>query len=349
MREGKEAQFLSIYITSCGEWNLMEQHLKRASEIARERRYHVVEDPEEADFIFIGNVMADHHYRALRRHPLVRKYPEKVFIAWLSDDPIPFVPGLYPCYHKSSLNLERCAGSAWHYFRMRYRRTMPEFDSSPRSPDLLFSLIATATHRFRTILAAEYQDRSDCYISVKPKSESIYKKKGISQDFFLDFQDKTRRSKFSVCPRGIGPSSPRNFEVMEMGVCPVFLADELILPEGPDWDKCSITIPEKHYRALPEILEEREAEWEELGNNARQVWEDYFAPEATFNFFCDAFARIKQRRKLPERWVRYLWPGMIAHHEVAFITRRFLDRLKYHQLEKSKPMPVAARSRVEEF
>ena len=92
-----------------------------------------------------------------------------------------------------------------------------------------------------------------------------------------------RESHFVLCPRGHGAGTIRLFEVLQMGVAPVLIADGYILPDGPDWDSFLIRVPESRIRQLPQILEERKEESEELGQRARRAWEQWFSEVAAFN------------------------------------------------------------------
>ena len=61
-----------------------------------------------------------------------------------------------------------------------------------------------------------------------------------------DFRDILERSRFSLCPRGIGPNSIRLWESLGAGAIPVLISDDLCLPEiGINWDTCILKIKEE--------------------------------------------------------------------------------------------------------
>ena len=79
-----------------------------------------------------------------------------------------------------------------------------------------------------------------------------------------EFQDILARSRFSLCPRGVGANSFRFWESLRAGAIPILISDGLVLPEGVDWNKCIVRVKESEVARIPQILNrisnEREAE-----------------------------------------------------------------------------------------
>jgi hypothetical protein len=96
---------------------------------------------------------------------------------------------------------------------------------------------------------------------------------------FARYAQSMTEAKFVVCPRGVGPSSIRLFEAMQVGRCPVIVSDRWRPPPYVDWEKCSIRVSESEVATLPSLLRQREHEAEALGAEARKAWERYFSPE----------------------------------------------------------------------
>ena len=94
-------------------------------------------------------------------------------------------------------------------------------------------------------------------------------------------------SKFSLCPGGWAPASFRIYESMALGIPPVIVADQCVLPDGPDWESCSIRIEEKCISKIPGILKERSTEHVTMGSAARREWERYFSPEIVADYYTD--------------------------------------------------------------
>ncbi|MGB8367490.1 MAG: exostosin family protein [Candidatus Babeliales bacterium] len=71
-----------------------------------------------------------------------------------------------------------------------------------------------------------------------------------------EYQNTLTRSRFSLCPRGTGPSTIRFWESLQAGAIPVLLADAMALPkiEGINWDDCIIRILEKNISSVDHII-----------------------------------------------------------------------------------------------
>ena len=64
---------------------------------------------------------------------------------------------------------------------------------------------------------------------------------------------------------------------MKLGRAPVIISDAWTPPIGPNWNECSVRILEKDILKIPKLLRERENEWKELGERARNTWEKWFS------------------------------------------------------------------------
>jgi hypothetical protein len=62
------------------------------------------------------------------------------------------------------------------------------------------------------------------------------------------------RSRFSLCPRGTGPSTIRFWESLQAGAIPVILSDAMSLPTGFDWSRSVLRVPENQAARLDEII-----------------------------------------------------------------------------------------------
>ena len=85
-------------------------------------------------------------------------------------------------------------------------------------------------------------------------------------------------SKFTLCPRGTGPSSVRLWEAFAFGSIPVVIADsaELPLSDILDWDSFSLRVRESELSTLADRLDAvSPAElmrMQEVGQAAYQAW-----------------------------------------------------------------------------
>ncbi len=111
-----------------------------------------------------------------------------------------------------------------------------------------------------------------------------------------EYQDILSRSRFSLCPRGTGPSTIRFWESLQAGAIPVLLADAMALPkiEGINWDDCIVRVSERNVFSVDRIIRaispEKEARMREnclhafasscAGENFVQTIRDYFEKKA---------------------------------------------------------------------
>ena len=134
-------------------------------------------------------------------------------------------------------------------------------------------------------------------------------------------------SHFALCPRGASAGGQRLFEVMQMGVAPVLISNRLKLPEGPEWEKFLIHVPESRIRQLPEILEKHVHESAERGRLARLAWEQWFAPAVMFNNVITVCVRTRETGRIPERWVQPFWGFMMWKFRLRLSLRTALKNI----------------------
>jgi len=61
-----------------------------------------------------------------------------------------------------------------------------------------------------------------------------------------EYRDILAKSRFSLCPRGTGPSTIRFWESLQAGAIPILISDTMRLPVGWDWHQTIIKIPESN-------------------------------------------------------------------------------------------------------
>ncbi len=102
------------------------------------------------------------------------------------------------------------------------------------------------------------------------------------QHYKESYRDALSKSRLSLVPRSIpeGVVRYRAYEAMSMGRVFVHFADGAVMPFSNhiQWDKCSITIPEKDAENCGEILKEwlskhNDAEIQSMGSYGRACWE----------------------------------------------------------------------------
>lgn len=257
------------------------------------------DDPECADVIlfvdnnFLDTHLGQWHLKSLRAHPLVRRFPEKIFVFDQRDYSWDSFPGIY-------LNLPR------HNFDTRRQRaySYPLFDDEKhqgpetRDPDLLFSFVGMVSHRCRRPLLQLQHERAIVseskinFFQDTAKQPADYSQQLGSQRAI--FEELMARSKFVLCPRGYGASSIRLYETLRAGRVPVIISDDWVEPRDPDWSTFSLRITESNFQNIPALLEAREADYLELSRNARAAYENWFADDVYFHRIAEALGELLQ-------------------------------------------------------
>ena len=233
----------------------------------------VTDDPHEATHI----VFLESGKRRLRfwqgnhlkHHPLVRRFPGKCFIWCCEDAPLTYLPGLYVSMPKRFF--DRRIHRSFRYLTLNTeRQPVPP----ARERDLLYCFVGSPTSRVRGKILS-MQHPSDCLVQ---KTLNYNHSRWAADDDVGPYADVLARSRFTLCPPGSGASSYRLFEAMRAGSIPVIISDRLVLPEGPDWSRCSVRLPEAEVEHLESRLRAVRNP-REMSEAARQAFVDYFGAD----------------------------------------------------------------------
>ncbi len=173
----------------------------------------------------------------------------------------------------------------------------------------LFSFKGRDSHPVRNKLFQMKFKRQDITIIDSSEFNLWSEKEFDKEKIFEDYCNLILDSKFTLCPAGSGVNSIRLFESMQLGVAPVIISDRWRYPSGPDWQDFSIIIPESQIHNLEEIVCGYEAVYAEMGQKARQAYDNYFAEPVCFNYMVDNSLEILRTQKIPKSWywkARYL-------------------------------------------
>lgn len=255
----------------------------------------LTDDPQEADVILfaeMGFSAALGPFDArLRAHPLVRRFRDKCFVYNSADIAIPFLPGVYPSIERGFYDDRRVRSG--HYLSTHTAR--PPFVDLPHSQrDLLFSFVGNAgNHPVRRRIVELRHSRG---VSADVAGGAWGSGREAVTRFVAEYADVMSRSRFALCPRGLGTSSIRLFESMQSGTVPVIVSDDWVEPAGPDWSAFSVRIAEADVDRIPMVLESLEERSGEMGGRARAAWEDWFSDEVSFHRVIEWCAEIVATR-----------------------------------------------------
>jgi hypothetical protein len=274
----------SVYLAKSHSW-LYEKLLERAR--FEERTARLAESRRGADVIIYlhppwPDADAPDKLRTFRRRDFAR-----TCIYSQSDRPLPWAPGMY-CSLESS---RACIGQTGAFYVSQHHREprsgfFEDLEAArDRTRDRLWSFMGTlSNHPLRERLS-RIQDNDGTVRDTQRFSDVVrwgwgraYADEGRTA--FSEYAALLGRSSFVLCPRGIGASSIRLFEALQVGRCPVIISDDWLPPPFVDWDRCSLQVPEARINELPSILRDHASLSEELGREARAVWERLFSPES---------------------------------------------------------------------
>jgi hypothetical protein len=276
---------------------------RKLMECQREDRFKihsVTNDPDEADLIIFAE--NDHGVGVLgtevRAHPLVRKFRDKCFMYNASDTPLPFLPGIYSSIERRWYQPERVRSG--HYLSSHI--TVPPL-LSVETRDLLFSFVGAGNNASvrRRVLGLRHS-RAFCEDTSAHAQTVWHHGKDAIDRFAHSYAQVLARTKFALCPRGVGASSMRVFESMRAGCVPVIISDAWVPPTGPDWSAFSIRVPEATVEAIPAILEAADSTSEAMGLRARRAWEDWFSDAVSFHRLVQWCIEILESRRMSERF-----------------------------------------------
>lgn len=156
---------------------------------------------------------------------------------------------------------------------------IPNYIKPKINKDIFASFVGSVTHNVRHMMIHALKDKSDYIIRAGLWSPNI----PIGN--FQLFLELTSRSKFTLCPRGYGPSSFRMYETFQLGSVPVYISDKKYLPwtDELDWGDFAVIVDEYEIPYIDHILKEISDErYNELINNGQKIYNKYFSMEGMY-------------------------------------------------------------------
>jgi hypothetical protein len=262
----------------------------------------LVDEPKEANFILICDAEFDKYAYKIRKNLLIKKYPNKCFILSNFDKPFYYARGIFTSAEKSGNLANRfrsCSYTA--YFDPYHNPYVLEHKPNEvlQSKNYLFSFMGRNSHPVRKAIFDLSFIRKD--IMVKDTSE-LFSLWGGNTNFNQQqlYYNLLLNSKFALCPRGYGTNSIRLFEAMKLGIAPIIISDDFILPNGPNWEEFSIIIKEKDVKDLEQIMMGYEKRYTVMGALARENFEKYFSDNVYFNYVIENIRCIYDEQLIPE-------------------------------------------------
>jgi hypothetical protein len=248
---------------------------KQWSDIAAEWPADVIDlklDKDDADVILVTIADPRIPYRAVIES--LSAYPiEKLCVFDPQDSPIGLYPGIYAQLRAYLFNKRKHRSGS---FMQSFNDFICFTDPNKHPVSYLFSFQGNATSHVRQSLFNHAFDRPDILIE---RTEPFWDRIGSPEmlEFKKRYAETIASSRFVLCPRGIGTSSFRLFEVMQSGRVPVVLADAWVPCRSIDWANCSLRVREKDISKIIAICEDASSEWPAMALSARRTWEEWFS------------------------------------------------------------------------
>lgn len=232
----------------------------------------ITSNPHTASLIiFLGSGIIGEkifHGNHIKQHPLYKSYPGRCIIWCTEDKPLDYLPGFYASMPKQRFRPDR--HRAFTYYELP---TVGLSDSGEIDKDLLYNFVGGASSKVRESLF-NLKHPDNAYVVKKQTSNHGNPATTNSKEQFVRI---LKRSHFTLCPRGVGTSSYRLFEAMRFGSIPVIIADDLVLPDGPDWQNCSVRVAERNVANITDILESKTNNLDSMSKLAQEYYKCYFS------------------------------------------------------------------------
>jgi hypothetical protein len=326
-----------VLVTSCetgaGAWRHQEQAV-RAHFPIDDPRFALTENPDEADVILIGNLREENDYAKLRSNLFLRAFPQKCVVLY-DGDHVPWLcQGILTSLTHSRFNFGRFRSGGYFLFHPDFKNGFVERWYASRKDRLTppppkaylacFSGRACVPVRQR-LFDLKWQ-RDDVFIRDTSHSFDNFTHHPLGKDSAREsYFNVALRSKFMLCPRGDGAASIRFFEAMQLGVAPVLISDDWVLPEGPVWSRCMLRVREDELDTLEEILVRNEERAATIGAEAQRAYEAFFEGSAYVRYLIESARAIQRDRTwIPERCFHWAWRPARSAQRLAGRVRRKL-------------------------
>ena len=162
---------------------------------------------------------------------------------------------------------------------------IPEKYISKENKDIYCSFVGTYVN------SEKYECRNKLYTNFSNSSKYYFSKprhwdRVVSADSFNEFLNITKRSTFTLCPRGYGKQSFRLYEAIQLNSIPVFVYDETFLPFETyiDWKSFCVLVNKNDIESLDNILHTfSEDRIQEMLISGKKIYNEFFTLEGVSN------------------------------------------------------------------
>lgn len=288
-------------------------------------------DPGKADAVIIqeNNEYKDFRYvDKLLRDSFLSFYLNKSFTVSCDDSATGLFRGLYASMSKRRFDCSL-------HRAVPYLRFSNEFvfsESNEIEPAFLAGWYGNIKSSYiRKVLVKKWKDHPRFLIK---HSQSWYNHREEEQRAYVQL---IKDSKFSLCPSGWAPPSPRIYESMALGRCPVIISNDFVPPKGPKWEEFALFYPEKCITKIDSFLLQHEHRYKEMGERAKENWDKFFAGDLVRQYYANTLLDVIRstpaysKEEEIQRWRSFatFWGNNWA------IPQRFVNKCKQFSIKLS--------------
>jgi hypothetical protein len=144
----------------------------------------------------------------------------------------------------------------------------------------LASFVGSMTHRIREKLYYYCNSKEGFEILMCNWSNTV------PEQNLITFINMSLQSKYTLCPRGYGPTSFRLYESFQLNSVPVYISDRHYLPwlDELNWNEFCVIIKESEIEKMDEILKSIDDDtYNKMLHRGKEVYKDYFTLEGMTN------------------------------------------------------------------
>ena len=167
--------------------------------------------------------------------------------------------------------------------------------STQNNKDIFCSFVGSLnTHYCRNRMFESLSGNSDYVFHTRQTWSAIVEKE--DQQAFINI---TSRSKFTLCPRGFGPTSWRLYEAMQLNSVPVYIYDEPHLPytDKIDWRSICVMIHVNDIDNIDNVLKSiSEDEYCKMLARIREIYSEFFNLEYMCEYILSYIEKLPQMK-----------------------------------------------------
>ena len=245
-----------------------------------------VQSPDKADAIIIqeNNEYKDHRYiNKLLADRFVSNYIDKIFTISEDDSATGVFRGLYASIPKKRFDRRFHRAVPYIRFANEYVFTNQQKVNAAYLAGWFGNI---KSNPIRKQLVEKWE--GDPAFSIK-HTHSWYNHGDDEKKAYVAL---VLNSKFSLCPAGWAPPSPRIYESMALGRCPVIISDEFVKPQGLNWEEFALFYPENCVTKIDVFLRKHEEQFQQRGQKAKENWDRFFAGDALKQYYAKSLLEL---------------------------------------------------------